>query len=740
MQNCFEIYDNYKKPNTEACLIAVHGLSVLGVVFALADFHDNPAWIMMLSCVLPVILIHAWNNKIWKTIVFALLLAVTIIYITVFREWFLSGIYQLANNGIALFNYHYGKEVLYYSLPEFPFEERALDIFVCYLIIIIGMMLRYVLEAKYIWLFVVCNFLTVMPSLFLDDKAAGITCIFSCMAVLGAVMWNNSGVQGGKRLTLYMYACLLIGLIISGIYYGAGSYSSNLTVAKMRQGAINGAQEMIFGEADSPQGNLGRAASFVGTDSEKLFVTVSKPGVYYLKGYVGGVYKDGVWNEIERSRYSDSYEGLFYWMGEKQFHPLAQNSEYIDIAKDLNGFDSERLELKVDNIAASKRYIYMPYGLTSESLNTFSGVNRDMNILSVDRDLKTYSVQFDNYDSDEAFAFESPEWLNAASSDEALNDFRDAQVEYMTFVYDNYLDLDSQWNKYFDSVLDKTAVNGYVTITNEIRKWLEDKTAVSDGVDTDDYLMYFLTKVREGNSSFYASAGTLMYRYYGIPARYVEGYLADVSENENDNGIIYNTNDNGDIVYSKALTGANVHAWVEIYKDGIGWIPVEVTPGFYTELEINNQVKLKQQEQEQSEQEQDKKKEQKKNQVHAVSILKYIGIALLIVCVMAIVTIIVRRRIICYMRKRILHGGDIHKAVRLWSKFMKQLLIFNNMSEEDMAGDIIEILQRYRFRDGIISSEDYQRMMDFAYDTQRSIYNDERYIRRLKMKYILSLI
>ena len=29
------------------------------------------------------------------------------------------------------------------------------------------------------------------------------------------------------------------------------------------------------------------------------------------------------------------------------------------------------------------------------------------------------------------------------------------------------------------------------------------------------------------------------------------------------------------------LTSKDSHAWAEVYMDGIGWIPVDVTPGYY---------------------------------------------------------------------------------------------------------------------------------------------------------------
>ena len=40
-----------------------------------------------------------------------------------------------------------------------------------------------------------------------------------------------------------------------------------------------------------------------------------------------------------------------------------------------------------------------------------------------------------------------------------------------------------------------------------------------------DFTKNFLTKSKIGHSIHYATAAALMFRYYGIPSRYVEGYL-----------------------------------------------------------------------------------------------------------------------------------------------------------------------------------------------------------------------
>ena len=47
--------------------------------------------------------------------------------------------------------------------------------------------------------------------------------------------------------------------------------------------------------------------------------------------------------------------------------------------------------------------------------------------------------------------------------------------------------------------------------------------------------------------------------------------------------------------YRADVTGQNAHAWVEIYCDGVGWLPVDVTPGHYDKITVKEKQQKKNQ-------------------------------------------------------------------------------------------------------------------------------------------------
>lgn len=76
-----------------------------------------------------------------------------------------------------------------------------------------------------------------------------------------------------------------------------------------------------------------------------------------------------------------------------------------------------------------------------------------------------------------------------------------------------------------------------------------------------DFVSNFLLNTQEGYCTYFASAMTVLCRMVGLPARYVEGYLAEPDEN----GHAY-------------VTGLHGHAWTEVYFEGFGWLTFDATP------------------------------------------------------------------------------------------------------------------------------------------------------------------
>lgn len=95
-----------------------------------------------------------------------------------------------------------------------------------------------------------------------------------------------------------------------------------------------------------------------------------------------------------------------------------------------------------------------------------------------------------------------------------------------------------------------------------------------------DFIDDFMAR-KTGYCIHFASAAVMMFRSMGIPARYAEGYFADnecITERTGD-AVKYN------------ITDKSAHAWVEIYQEGLGWVPVEVTPGTEN-FEVNHETTI----------------------------------------------------------------------------------------------------------------------------------------------------
>ena len=139
------------------------------------------------------------------------------------------------------------------------------------------------------------------------------------------------------------------------------------------------------------------------------------------------------------------------------------------------------------------------------------------------------------------------------------------EAEYRQFVHGQYLQIPDPTKQ---ALLQWAAQNGIradsPTLVEDIQSAIINAAVYNakgekypQGVDV---AVYFLTEAKEGVCQHFATAATLMYRAFGIPARYTVGFVDAIQKN-----VLVN------------LTSQDAHAWVEIYVDGLGWVPMEVT-------------------------------------------------------------------------------------------------------------------------------------------------------------------
>lgn len=91
----------------------------------------------------------------------------------------------------------------------------------------------------------------------------------------------------------------------------------------------------------------------------------------------------------------------------------------------------------------------------------------------------------------------------------------------------------------------------------------------------DTVLEQFLFTGGTGYCVHFATAGAMLLRYLGVPARYVTGYR--ISQERFEHEI--------DGKYHCQVLDSDAHAWVEIYDTRQGWVPVDFTDGV-TELDL----------------------------------------------------------------------------------------------------------------------------------------------------------
>ena len=266
-------------------------------------------------------------------------------------------------------------------------------------------------------------------------------------------------------------------------------------------------------------------------------VSSTKKETIYLKEKVGSVYEENMWKPLSITTYAN-------------IPVRSLNSSFLTRLKSTAKQD-EKLSILVIDLRIKDTFTLYPYYMysTNISYDTIHDSSIEYNIKG---------IQFDVVNME-------------AAKRSMLDD------TYTAFAKENYVEISEEIKTLFEEEfhLDEYGKLSIEEANEVILSILHKYTyTLSPGATPADrdFVEYFLLENKKGYCVHFATVATLMYRYFGIPARYVEGYCVHASSFEK-NLTTYLTQ------YDAEVLDSNAHAWVEVYDEERGWTYKEVTVG-----------------------------------------------------------------------------------------------------------------------------------------------------------------
>lgn len=302
-----------------------------------------------------------------------------------------------------------------------------------------------------------------------------------------------------------------------------------------------------------PEGDFRQAPKTQTQALPALLVTMSDSGELYLRGFAGCTFEEDVWKPMEPACLGENRE-LLYWLNQTQF-PL--NAQFSQAASEL---EPETGTVAIENVGACSENLYIPLGLTAGSWLEAENLNQDTLSGQGSRSYQYTVVKGDG----EAIA-RVLEYLQNSDEAEVLR-YRKGESAYRDFVWDNYTQVPDQVTELLGPRWDAIGSRENLTLHQAQECVLTFLEQCFSGETGEEPLP--LEKA-QGTSYQYATVAVLTLRYFGIPARYAEGYVISREMAEN-------------ALAGQALevTSSCAAGWPEVYQDGIGWIPMALAPGF----------------------------------------------------------------------------------------------------------------------------------------------------------------
>ncbi len=529
------------------------------------------------------------------------------------------------------------------------------------------------------------------------------------------------------KITADMYIHLGICMaVVAGVtmaVYMFMAYSPLQIVDDIKTNMQYHGENVVYGKSDYPEGKFSRYNETVITGEERLQIRMSQPKQMYMRGFVGSKYTEDGWEDSDLKIYGGDYEGVFDWFSSNDYSPLTNLSAYVTQSAEHGGEAKENsIYVEVSNISARRKYQYVPECVTYGSLENLYAPKNDVNFRSqgLGRE-KDYFFDMVDVMNNDYKAIYGETWYQDQTGDKL---FHDSENVYGTFARTYYEDVPDDLRAYFDSHAPNAGqkMNPFDAI-KVVRDYTAGNMSYSNDADEysgdEDFVIEMLSGHKSGYSAHFATAATMLFRYYGIPARYVEGYLV-------------NPEAGSDVI---SVTDEDSHAWVEIYAGGLGFIPIEVTPGYYSDDDDTGMSNANSGTTPQTiPPEPEDQQEDNGGGGGSMETVLLIGYIILGLVALFAVVLIIRRIICAILRRKRMNDKDSEKSIAASGDYMAALMSYQKKNLEDnISPQLLELLQQYKFSRYIPTEEDARFVRSSALDMKKKVVHEENILSRIKM-------
>lgn len=679
------------------CLIA--DLLLTGIALLLTDNLPSvsfPWWGLMIGTSLfGMILLLLYTTKAGKWIL-PIGLVVVLGGCFLFREQVIIGFGCLGNDVLDILTAHTGRIFLDFSVAD---QAHLLWFLIPLLLVCTLLVTRSVYNGR----------MSLLLPILLPAYAVALIGLIPCGIAYGLLgigtvllLLQHTGKDSMTSKPLSGFpAHLLIPVVCIGVCILAGTQMRDVLDSDIPQKLQDRLHQTRY-DSDTnsmPEGELKNLSPWNKSDTPALEVTMEKPGKVYLRGEIYEVYTGTSWEPLAAEEKAE-YEDLYYWLHRSGFYGQAQIGMASELTTQLTP-----LTITIQNLSACSAHGYYPYAVYGHDTLDPEQIG-DTGLPAADT--MTY------------LSGSVPQWyliqnnLSSAQGREAIETYLTLEQAYGAYVeaFDLQLTQES-W-----SVLNRQLEleDGSYTIAqirDYIRSYLAENMLYDESIRTvngnGDFLQYTLERSGCGYSVHYATAAVLMLRYFGVPARYVEGYFLSADE-----AARYMA---GETI---TLTEEHAHAWAEYYVSGVGFVPFEVTPGYIDDedLELGGQSTQEENTYQSNRQEfvevQKPEDIEQREQDRATFSLSWQPLLLLLLPLLILLILIVLRRSWLNRALKAIDTADTREAIAMRYGYAARLLAHSTAAAPEGAEEAAKLNREALFSDHDMTDLQRQTMDGYA--------------------------